>query len=110
VGGTMGLFVDAAHDRLYFASPDAGAGGGIFTYETASTRNDPSVVAERSFLLPSTALRLTVDTVNDRLYAAGSTALYIVTSVSTQTGPTVPGATAILPSSTGNFTAVAVRQ
>ena len=105
--GTMGLFIDAANDRLYFADSGGGLGGGVSIFETASTRNDP-VTPDKSVLLPSTILRLTVDTVNDRLYAAGSTALYIVPNISTVAPGPVP-ATAALASSGGSFTAVAVR-
>jgi hypothetical protein len=101
--GNMGLFVDSANDRLYFAD----SGGGVSIFEDASTRNDPAT-PEKSILLPSPVLRLAVDTVNDRLYAAGSTALYILPNVST-VPPGPVSATAALASSGGSFTAVAVR-
>ena len=83
-------------------------GGGVSIFENASTKNDPGVTPEKSVLLPSTILRLAVDTVNDRLYAAGSTALYIVPGISTAP-PGPVNATAALAEPGSSFTAVAVR-
>jgi hypothetical protein len=100
---TMGLFVDSAHDRLYFAD----SGGDVSIFESASTKNG-SVAPDKSIILPSTVLRLTVDTVHDRLYAAGSSAVYMVPNISTvPPGPVTATAAVAAPGSV--LTAVAVR-
>jgi hypothetical protein len=102
--GTMGLVVDVSHDRLFVAD----SSGDVYLIENAHTRTGgPTSPPDRTIILPSTVTRLAVDTVNDRLYAAGgATALYVVPGVSTASG--LVAATAVLPSATGNFTAVAV--
>ena len=102
--GTMGLFVDVAHDRLFVAD----SSGDVFVIENAHSKSGgPTSPPDRVVILPSPVTRLAVDTVNDRLYAAGGTsALYIVPGVSTASGSI--SATAVLPSATGNFTAVAI--
>ncbi|HVY06539.1 MAG TPA: hypothetical protein VHB46_11235 [Burkholderiales bacterium] len=104
---TMGLFVDGTHNRLYFAIQ-----GGVQVYETASTKSDLGTnTPDKTILIQGSPViyRLAVDTVNDRLYAAaGTTALYIVSNVSTLPSG-LATATAALPNAGGNFTAVAVR-
>lgn len=103
VFGTMGLFIDTAHDRLYFAD----SGGGISIFENASTK-DGAVPPDKSVGLPSTVLRLTVDTVNDRLYAVGSSALYVVPGISA--APPGPLTATVVQAGPGSiFTAVAIR-
>jgi hypothetical protein len=105
--GTMGLFLDAANDWLYFADSDRN----VFVLEPASTQHG-ALSPVRTLILPSIVTRLAVDVVNDSLYAAapmavGSMALYIVPGVSTASGSIA--ATAALPPSGSDFTAVAVR-
>jgi hypothetical protein len=101
--GTMGLFIDTAHDRLYVAD----SSGGVLIIPSASSAN--GVPTGTGIALPTPVTRLAVDVANDRLYgASGTNGVYIVPGVSTATGP-VPGATVALPAASGNFTAVAVR-
>jgi hypothetical protein len=102
VYGTMGLFIDPGRDRLYVAD----SASNVLVFETASIKTDP-VAPDRSVILPSPPVtRLTVDTTNDRLYAAGGSAVYIVPGISTATGTV--SATAALAGPGSNFTAVAV--
>jgi hypothetical protein len=103
VFGTMGLFLDTAHDRLYVAD----SGGDVFVYESAHNQAG-SPPPNKTIILPSTVTKITVDTVNDRLYAAGGqTAFYIVPGVSTAFGAVA--ATAGLTPPGSSFTAVAIR-
>ena len=101
--GTMGLYIDAANDRLYVAD----SSGSVLIFEAASTKSG-SIGADRGVSLPSVILRLAVDSMNDRLYAAGSSALYIVPTIST--APAGPlNATAAVAAPGSVFTAVAFR-
>jgi len=102
VNGTMGLFIDAGRDRLYVAD----SAGDVFVFDTASLKFGPPAMDDRTVILPSVVSRLTVDTTNDRLYAAAGTAVYIVPGISTATGTV--SATAALAGPGSNFTAVAV--
>src|SRR5512134_2906896 len=101
VYGTMALFIDAGRDRLYVAD----SAGDVFVFETASIKSG-TPLPDRTVILPSVVSRLTVDTTNDRLYAAGGSAVCIVPGISTATGTV--SATAALAGPGSNFTAVAV--
>jgi hypothetical protein len=102
--GTMGLAVDPAHDRLFIAD----SSDDVYAIESAHSKIGAPAPPDRTIVLPSIVTRLAVDAANDRLYAAGNTvALYIVPGISTASG--IIAATGILPSATGNFSAVAVR-
>jgi hypothetical protein len=103
VYGTMGLFVDAAQNRLYVAD----SLGSVLVFEAASTKTG-SVTPDKGIGFSSVIRRLVVDTTNDRLYAAGSSALYIVSNIST-VPPGNVNATAALAPLDIHFTAVAVR-
>jgi hypothetical protein len=104
VSNVGGIFLDAANDRLYVAG---GAGTTtVMVFNGASTANGSTAPAKTLLGFPSGIRSVVVDTVNDRLYAVGVTGVYIVNSVSTATGAVT--ATAILPSSGGSLTAVAV--
>lgn len=102
-GGTMGLFIDSTHDRLFVADTS----GDVFVIENASSKSGTPAPPDRTVILPSVVTRLAVDTVNDRLYAASSSALYVVPGVSTASGAVL--ATAALAAPGSIFTAVAVR-
>lgn len=97
------MSLDSARDYLCVGNQSVG----VQVFHDASDANGPPV-SGRSILLPSPILRLAVDTVNDRLYAAGSSALYIVPGISTVAPGTV-NATAALAGPGSSFTAVAVR-
>jgi hypothetical protein len=102
VNGSMGLFIDAGSDRLYVA----GSAGDVFVFDNASLKFGPPAVGDRTLIFPAGVSRLTVDTTNDRLYAAAGTAVYIVPGISTATGTV--SATAALAGPGSSFTAVAV--
>jgi hypothetical protein len=104
VSNVGGIFLDAGNDRLYVAG---GAGAGtVMVFNGASAATGSTAPTKTLIGFPSGIRNVVVDTVNDRLYAVGVSAVYIVNSVSTATGAVT--ATAILPPSGGSLTAVAV--
>jgi hypothetical protein len=97
-----GLFLDATNDRLYVST----VGGQILAFNDASTVTG-SATPDRAITLPApTQTKIAIDAVNDRLYAVGPYAGYIVSNVSTASGTVT--ATQVTASSGGNWTAVAV--
>jgi hypothetical protein len=104
-----GIYVDATHDVLYVAGGSASMQ--VMAFTGASTANDISgatVPARVMTGFASGILNVTVDIVNDRLYALGSDGnLYIVSGASTADGPVSP--TIVTPTTGGKLTAVAVK-
>ena len=77
-----GVFADSSHDRLYVSD----TAGSIYVFENASAISG-SIVPTRKITLPdSVRTKLAMDVANNRLYAVGSTALYIIDNAATAIG------------------------
>ena len=75
-----GVFADSSHDRLYVSD----TAGSIYVFENAISG---SIVPTRKITLPdSVRTKLAMDVANNRLYAVGSTALYIIDNAATAIG------------------------
>jgi hypothetical protein len=103
-----GIYVDAMHDVLYVAGGSASTQ--VMVFIGASTANNVAGVVIPTRVMTGFAsgiLSVTVDIVNDRLYAIGSDGnLYIVSGASTANGAVSP--TVVTPTTGGSLTAVAV--
>jgi DNA-binding beta-propeller fold protein YncE len=102
-----GISLDTARDVLYVA-PGSG-GNGIMVFSTASTANGQIAPAKTLTITSATGiLSVLVDSVNDRLYAVGSTGhIYLIDAVSTLSTGTASAKDASL-SNGAILTAVAV--
>lgn len=100
-----GIFLDAAHDRIYAAG---GSNFLIMVFDGASTLNGPSAPT-KTLTFPGSGAgfsSVVVDTANDRLYAVSLNEIAVLSNVSTASGPAT--GTAALPPPQGFFTALAV--
>ena len=103
---TWGIFLDAAHDRLYVTSLDYT----VRVFDAVSTANG-SMPPTRTLAVPpvTTGIGFSsvfVDVANDRLYAVGISAIAVVQNVSTTSDAST--AAVVFPPSLGDFTAVVV--
>lgn len=102
-----GIYVDATHDVLYVAG---GTSTQVMAFTGASTANDVSGATAPARVMTGFAsgvVNVTVDIVNNRLYAIGSDGnLYIVSGADAANGAVSP--TIVTPTTGGNLTAVAV--
>jgi hypothetical protein len=100
-----GITLDATRDVLYVAGGSASPL--VMVFSGASTANNVTGAAmpTQALTFPSNISRVVVDGPNDRLYAIGTSATYILNGASTATSATGAAAVTI---SGGNITAVAV--
>jgi hypothetical protein len=107
-GPAVGVFIDAANDRLY--APRFGPGQ-VMVFDNASLKNgavSSTAAPERAINLPVPALtNITVDLTANRLYAVETSGLNIIDNASTVTG-TPPIVTRVLAPAGSTFKAVAV--
>ncbi len=101
-----GLFLDAAHDRLYAAGWTFFQ---VMVFDSVSTA-DGLTAPTKTLELPNSGSLVTsvfVDVANDRLYAVGANAIAIVPNVSTASGA-VAATMVLAPQPFGSFTALVV--
>jgi len=105
IQSVRGIFLDAAHDRLYVAGD---AFKTVMVFEPASTA-DGAIAPTKVISFPASGAisNVFVDVANDRLYAVSFGSISIVHNVSTLTSGSATATAAVAPPG-GGFSAVAV--